>query len=130
MEFVIGVENSRDTPPYRPQTMCRMMVFSGPCLCCGEYFRWNDLSQELACLEAKNNGIFGDCRRGIAMEEHSFEQECDACAEAGLADEGVGMDDDYRLEAQKVISHQSQVKERDRAREEKERKKSKRQRIF
>ena len=56
------------------------------------------------------------------MEEHGFEQECDACAEAGLADEGVGMDDDYRLEAQKVISHQGQARERDRAREEKERK--------
>ncbi|KAJ9143361.1 hypothetical protein NKR23_g6690 [Pleurostoma richardsiae] len=67
--------------------MCRMMVFKGTCTRCGEFFEWKELSQELSCLEAKNNGVFGECRRGIAVEEHSFDQECDACAED---DEGFG----------------------------------------
>jgi hypothetical protein len=74
--------------------MCRMVIFAGTCPICNTYFTWNELSQELACLEAKNNGIFGQCRRGVAMEEHTFDQECDACAEEANNDEGVaGLDD-------------------------------------
>ena len=65
-----------------------MVVFSGTCTRCGDFFTWDELSQELSCLEAKNNGNFGECRRGIQMEEHSFDQDCDACAEEDMADEG------------------------------------------
>lgn len=68
--------------------MCRMVVFSGTCTRCGDFFTWDELSQELSCLEAKNNGNFGECKRGIQMEEHSFDQDCDACAEEYMADEG------------------------------------------
>ncbi|KAK1772850.1 hypothetical protein QBC33DRAFT_510665 [Phialemonium atrogriseum] len=72
--------------------MCRMVTFSGTCPRCAHAFTWHDLTQELSCLEAKNAGVFGECRRGALVEAHSFDQECDACA----ADEGVGgLDDDY-----------------------------------
>jgi hypothetical protein len=78
--------------------MCRMVVFAGTCPACNTYFTWNELSQELSCLEAKNNGIFGDCRRGMTMEEHVFNQECDECAEEANNDEGVaGLEDDNML---------------------------------
>jgi hypothetical protein len=64
--------------------MCRYVAFSGTCPRCGGVFTWDDLSQQLSCLEAKNNGIFGDCRKGIQVEPHSFDQECDPCAEASM----------------------------------------------
>ncbi|CAM1509348.1 Fc.00g030870.m01.CDS01 [Cosmosporella sp. VM-42] len=67
--------------------MCRMIVFLGACTRCGENYTWTDLSQELSCLEAKNRGAFGECSRGINLEEHSFDQECDRCADE---DEGIG----------------------------------------
>ncbi|KAJ2890681.1 hypothetical protein MKZ38_001541 [Zalerion maritima] len=72
--------------------MCRMVAFAGYCTVCAEFFSWEELSQELSCLEAKNNGVFGDCRKGIQVEEHEFDQECDACAETNAADEGVEVD--------------------------------------
>ena len=81
--------------------MCRMVVFAGTCPGCQTYFTWNELSQELSCLEAKNNGIFGECRRGTVMDEHSFNQECEACAEEAYNDEGVaGLEDDMLAPAQ------------------------------
>ncbi|KAM7205844.1 hypothetical protein V8F33_000674 [Rhypophila sp. PSN 637] len=70
--------------------MCRLMTFSGTCTCCGEEFAWEDLAQELSCLEAKNTGVFGDCRRGIHKEEHRFDQECDECVARNGIDEGYG----------------------------------------
>lgn len=59
--------------------MCRLVLFAGTCTRCGGEFHWDDLSQQLPCLEAKNNGIFGECRNGVNMDQHSFDQECDSC---------------------------------------------------
>lgn len=70
--------------------MCRLMIFNGTCTCCGQTFTWHDLAQELSCLEAKNVGAFGECRRGINKEEHTFDQECDECMARNEADEGYG----------------------------------------
>ncbi|EFQ33008.1 hypothetical protein CGRA01v4_00512 [Colletotrichum graminicola] len=70
--------------------MCRLVLFAGTCTRCNESLTWADLSQELSCLEAKNADSFGSCRRGVDVETHAFDQECDACAGE---DEGVaGMD--------------------------------------
>lgn len=71
--------------------MCRLIVFSGTCTRCGDAQTWIDLSQELSCLEAKNEGTFGDCARGINVDERDFDQECDRCADE---DEGIGDLDD------------------------------------
>jgi hypothetical protein len=63
-------------------------------------FTWDDLSQRLSCLEAKNNGVFGQCRRGVYVEQHSFDQECDRCTAAMEADEGyAGMEEDDEIQA-------------------------------
>lgn len=67
--------------------MCRLIIFSGTCTRCGDAQTWHDLSQELSCLEAKNEGTFGDCSRGINVDERDFDQECDRCADE---DEGIG----------------------------------------
>lgn len=67
--------------------MCRMVVFAGTCTRCGDAQTWTELSQELSCLQAKNNGCFGECSRGILVEEHDFDQECQTCTEE---DEGIG----------------------------------------
>ncbi|KAH0495500.1 hypothetical protein TgHK011_009046 [Trichoderma gracile] len=67
--------------------MCRLVIFSGTCTKCGEEQIWEELSQELSCLQAKNNGTFGDCSNGVFQERHHFDQECDRCTEE---DEGVG----------------------------------------
>ncbi|TDZ41373.1 hypothetical protein CTRI78_v009694 [Colletotrichum trifolii] len=67
--------------------MCRLVLFAGTCTICNESLTWADLSQELSCLAAKNADAFGSCRRGVDVETHSFDQECDACAGE---DEGVG----------------------------------------
>ncbi|EQK97396.1 hypothetical protein G6O67_004730 [Ophiocordyceps sinensis] len=67
--------------------MCRLLIFTGSCTRCDETQTWEDLSQQLSCLEAKNNGAFGECERGVFAEQHGFDQECDRCAEE---DEGVG----------------------------------------
>ncbi|TIC95972.1 hypothetical protein CH35J_008245 [Colletotrichum higginsianum] len=70
--------------------MCRLVLFAGTCVRCNESLTWADLSQHLSCLEAKNADSFGGCRRGVDVETHPFDQECDACAGE---DEGVaGMD--------------------------------------
>ncbi|KAK1453014.1 hypothetical protein CCUS01_02031 [Colletotrichum cuscutae] len=70
--------------------MCRLVLFAGTCTRCNESLTWADLSQQLSCLEAKNADKFGSCRRGVDVETHAFDQECDACAGE---DEGVaGMD--------------------------------------
>ena len=79
--------------------MCRLIVFIGTCTCCGGSCTWEDLSQELSCLEAKNAGAFGECQRGIQKEEHTFDQECDDCAAAAEADEGYGELEDEQEEA-------------------------------
>jgi hypothetical protein len=73
--------------------MCRIVVFSGTCTRCNNLFTWDDLSQQLSCLEAKNAGVFGECRRGIHKEEHQFDQECPTCEEEVNADEGVELED-------------------------------------
>lgn len=73
--------------------MCRIVLFSGTCTRCDNRFTWDDLSQELSCLEAKNTGVFGECRRGIQKEEHEFDQECPTCEEESNADEGVDLED-------------------------------------
>ncbi|KEY72779.1 hypothetical protein S7711_02561 [Stachybotrys chartarum IBT 7711] len=67
--------------------MCRMVAFAGSCTRCEESYTWDDLTQQLACLEAKNNDAFGSCKGGVFVEQHDFDQECDRCAEE---DEGVG----------------------------------------
>ncbi len=69
--------------------MCRLVVFTGTCPRCTGEFTWEELSQELSCLEAKNAGHFGECRRGVNYEYHTFDQECPACAEELNEDEGV-----------------------------------------
>jgi hypothetical protein len=69
-----------------------MLVFAGTCTRCEEAFTWDDLTQQLWCLEAKNADAFGECRRGVQVEQHSFDQECDRCAEE---DEGVEVDDEF-----------------------------------
>ncbi|KAK7990856.1 hypothetical protein PG990_015136 [Apiospora arundinis] len=68
--------------------MCRLVIFVGSCIKCGGYFTWDDLTQELPCLEAKNTGIFGYCLRGAFTDQHQSDQECDACACAKDQDEG------------------------------------------
>ncbi|RDA82330.1 hypothetical protein CP532_3710, partial [Ophiocordyceps camponoti-leonardi (nom. inval.)] len=67
--------------------MCRLVIFTGTCTRCGEEQTWEDLTQQLSCLEAKNNDAFGECERGVFTERHQFDQECDRCAEE---DEGLG----------------------------------------
>ncbi|KAK3345684.1 hypothetical protein B0H65DRAFT_443012 [Neurospora tetraspora] len=76
--------------------MCRQIVFSGTCPQCTQHFIWQDLSQELSCLEAKNTGVFGQCAFGVQIEEHRFDQECEPCAADNERDEGYcadGMDE-------------------------------------
>jgi Fe-S-cluster-containing hydrogenase component 2 len=63
-----------------------MVVFSGTCVRCGVACTWDALTQRLSCLEAKNNDGFGDCARGVHVENHAFDQECDVCADE---DEGI-----------------------------------------
>lgn len=71
--------------------MCRLIMFAGSCTACAGEFHWEALTQQLPCLEAKNNGMFGECRNGVNMDEHSFDQECDSCLnelEGGGAHDG------------------------------------------
>ncbi len=68
------------------------MVFAGYCPRCGGWYQWTELSRELSCLEAKNAGVFGGCGRGVSVDDHAFDQECDSCVLQ--QDEGVdGLDD-------------------------------------
>lgn len=64
-----------------------MVIFEGLCTRCGTPQTWTELTQELSCLAAKNKGCFGECSRGIYVEEHDFDQECSTCADE---DEGIG----------------------------------------
>ncbi|KAM5348584.1 hypothetical protein ACJ41O_008408 [Fusarium nematophilum] len=85
--------------------MCRMVVFEGTCTRCGIAQTWTELTQELSCLEAKNKGWFGECSRGIHVEEHNFDQECSSCAEE---DEGIGdLDQDATADFQQGVHVQN-----------------------
>ncbi|SCO49774.1 uncharacterized protein FFNC_12831 [Fusarium fujikuroi] len=87
--------------------MCRMMIFRGYCTCCDQPQTWVDLTQELSCLEAKNSGWFGGCRRGILVQEHDFNQECSVCHEE---DEGVGgLDESHIMPFQQTSQTQTQT---------------------
>ena len=68
-----------------------MVVFMGTCPRCSGEFTWEDLSQELSCLEAKNVGGFGACRRGANYEYHTFDQDCPSCTAELNEDEGVDL---------------------------------------
>lgn len=50
------------------------------------------MTQELWCLDAKNGGSYGDCLRGVAVEHHRFDQECDGCAAAAERFASYGFD--------------------------------------
>lgn len=71
--------------------MCRLVVFMGTCPQCTGEFTWEELSQELSCLDAKNVGRFGECARGVHYEYHAFNQDCPACTEELNEDEGVDL---------------------------------------
>ena len=75
--------------------MCRKVVFRGTCPQCANTFVWDELSQELSCLEAKNNGVFGMCKEGTLVDEKSHDQECDPCLAAMEADEGYDGGTDF-----------------------------------
>ncbi|KAK4152562.1 hypothetical protein C8A00DRAFT_16136 [Chaetomidium leptoderma] len=79
--------------------MCRLVVFKGTCPQCSDAFTWDELTQELSCLEAKNNGEFGMCKEGASVDEKTHDQECDACAAALEADEGYDGGTDDVIEA-------------------------------
>ncbi|PSR99265.1 hypothetical protein BD289DRAFT_479640 [Coniella lustricola] len=66
--------------------MCRMVSFSGTCVRCGAYYTVPQLNQSVSCLEAKNNGGFGDCRRGVNYDQHDPGLECGPCSAALGAD--------------------------------------------
>ncbi|KAJ0288223.1 hypothetical protein COL940_002008 [Colletotrichum noveboracense] len=85
--------------------MCRLILFAGTCTHCNQSLTWAELSQQLSCLEAKNADEFGGCRRGVDVETHAFDQECDACAGE---DEGVaGMDfGEQQYQAAQYHNHQ------------------------
>ncbi|KAF5525656.1 hypothetical protein CGCA056_v003373 [Colletotrichum aenigma] len=85
--------------------MCRLILFAGTCTRCNQSLTWAELSQQLSCLEAKNADEFGGCRRGVDVETHAFDQECDACAGE---DEGVaGMDfGEQQYQAAQYHNHQ------------------------
>lgn len=74
--------------------MCRMVIFSGLCIRCGASYTVPELAQSVSCLEAKNNGGFGDCRRGVNYDQHDPALECGPCSSAmGLFD-GSGSGDE------------------------------------
>lgn len=83
--------------------MCRLVVFVGSCPRCEGYFTWSDLTQELPCLESKNIGLFGQCHRGVFVDQHPFDQECDPCAaeDEGVGDVGQDREQDDRRKAKK-----------------------------
>lgn len=70
-----------------------MVGFTGTCPRCSGQFIWDELSQQLYCLEAKNVGVFGECKRGVNCEQHTFDQECATCAEELNEDEGIDVFD-------------------------------------
>ncbi|KUI59360.1 hypothetical protein VP1G_06610 [Cytospora mali] len=74
--------------------MCRMVIFSGKCIRCGQWYTLPELEQNVSCLEAKNNGGFGDCRRGVNMDQHDPALECSSCSYALSLTEAYGDSDD------------------------------------
>ncbi|KAK7744411.1 hypothetical protein SLS62_010201 [Diatrype stigma] len=78
--------------------MCRLVTFAGSCTRCGESYTWHELTQELSCLEAKNNDCFGSCSSGVEEAEHALDQECDGCEgeDEGVADVEGGEGEDKR----------------------------------
>lgn len=80
--------------------MCRMVIFSGNCIRCGQYYTIPELEQSVSCLEAKNNGGFGDCRRGVNMDQHDPALECASCSYAmSLGDDQQPYNDDLLIPA-------------------------------
>lgn len=67
--------------------MCRYIKFEGSCSHYGEKQIWEDLSQRLSYLKAKNNEHFGNYAHSIFVEPHAFDQECQRCIDE---DEGFG----------------------------------------
>ncbi|KAH7259732.1 uncharacterized protein BKA55DRAFT_537419 [Fusarium redolens] len=111
---IARISNTRNratkTSQFFRADMCRMMIFRGHCTRCDQPQTWVDLTQELSCLDAKNNGWFGGCRRGILVEEHDFNQECSICHEE---DEGIGgLDDSHVMPYQQTPQTQSSLGKR------------------
>ncbi|KKY33974.1 hypothetical protein UCDDA912_g06078 [Diaporthe ampelina] len=80
--------------------MCRMVMFSGNCIRCGQSYTVPELEQSVSCLEAKNNGGFGDCRRGVNMDQHDPALECASCSYAmSLGDDQQPYNDDLLIPA-------------------------------
>lgn len=80
--------------------MCRMVIFSGNCIRCGQYYTIPELEQSVSCLEAKNNGGFGDCSRGVNMDQHDPALECASCSYAmSLADDQQPYNEDLLIPA-------------------------------
>lgn len=72
--------------------MCRMVIFSGYCPRCSASYEVPELTQCVSCLEAKNNGEFGNCRRGVNYDQHDPGMECAPCSSALGIGEGNGED--------------------------------------
>jgi hypothetical protein len=109
--------------------MCRLVVFKGTCPHCCEQFTWEELAQQLSCLEAKNNGAFGLCKDGAVVDEKEHDQECDACVAELEADEGYDGGMDEALEALEAASAAYKKKAADQDQEASGKHKNKRQRI-
>lgn len=62
--------------------MCRMVIFSGKCIRCGASYTVPELTQSVSCLEAKNNGGFGECSKGVNYDQHDPALECAPCSSA------------------------------------------------
>lgn len=61
--------------------MCRLVYFKGNCTHCGVSHIWNEMTQHLECLEAKNNDGFNSCQRGVEEDKCTFSQVCDDCSD-------------------------------------------------
>lgn len=57
-----------------------MVIFSGRCIRCSASHTVAELEQRISCLEAKNNGAFGDCQRGVNYDQHDPGLECGPCS--------------------------------------------------
>lgn len=69
-----------------------MVIFSGYCPRCSVSYEVPELTQCVSCLEAKNNGEFGNCRRGVNYDQHDPGMECAPCSSALGIGEGNGED--------------------------------------
>lgn len=64
-----------------------MVIFSGKCIRCGASYTVPELTQSVSCLEAKNNGGFGECSKGVNYDQHDPALECAPCSSAlGIID--------------------------------------------